>query len=327
MAEGSATFVTASFQSLRSGSICSCSFQFVRQVVEARRVVVATVSDERAVRLVGVGQDEEILHPHWGGPAPRAGSVHRRRSAPWGAAAARAASCFVKWFFTRCRGTKCVSDICPRSSGLQTVLRLCSHRLVLHEQTLILGQGRFLADFEHIPVVPSGLDLLPELRVLGVLVRQRLIEAGAPAPRRGWPPRACWSNSVGYSDWKWDTDMSNEGVERAGRRLRADGVGRFHRLQQPLRQGALLVLEQEPGRLAVLAGTGGLAVLLRGSSPQAARSMITSLPSSPLLCGARRTTGSPDQRAVPLVLVSELAKPVQGPRSGCGPRCVERECR
>ena len=134
------------------------------------------------------------------------------------------------------------------------LLQLLANGLVLDEDPPVGRAGRLLADFQHLFQVLAGLDLLPELRVLRELVRQRLIEQvlqGFPEVR----PHGTLQDQRREQRLEVRLRHVVGGVQRARRRLGADGISRLDRLEQPLRQGTLLILEQAAGRFADLAAT------------------------------------------------------------------------
>ena len=123
--------------------------------------------------------------------------------------------------------------------------------LVLDEDPPVGCSDCLLADFQHLLQVLAGLDLLPELGVLRELMRQRLIEQML----QGFPEvRTHGTLQDERREQRLEVRLRHVvgGVERARRRLGSDGKRRLDRLEQPLRQGTLLILEQQPGGLPIL---------------------------------------------------------------------------
>ena len=147
--------------------------------------------------------------------------------------------------------------------------------------------------------VLAGLDLLPELGVLRELVRQRLIEQVLQRLPRGWPPRGVAAPGSGTATGSATPTCRRQRIKRARRRLGSDGKRRFDRLEQPLRQGTLLILEQEPGGLPVLQRQV-LGILIEVVAPEQPVD-DDQLPKFRLGPGGEER-GEPDQRPLPLVL-------------------------
>ena len=102
--------------------------------------------------------------------------------------------------------------------------------------------------------------------------------------------------------------MSYDGVERARRRFGTNGIGSFDRLQEPLRQGTLLILKQQPGGLPVLERQvlGVLVEVIAQEQP------VDDDELGQLRLGAGgEERRQPNERPLPFVLLPELVEPIQ----------------
>ena len=139
----------------------------------------------------------------------------------------------------------------PEFERIADIDELLPNGLVLDDTRELGRASRLLADFQHLPQVLTGFDLLPELRMLRELMRQCLIEQMLQCLAEVRTHRPL-QNERRVQRLEVRLRHVVGRVERARRRLGTNGIRGFNRLQQPLRQGTLLILEQQPRGLPIL---------------------------------------------------------------------------